>query len=453
MPQRSSGEFSWRSELILNFIGTACAVVLVGGVLVCAAHGAEKNPASINISAPMAQLTLDQVIADVLEHNPELNFYSAEIAAAKGEARTAATWANPELAATVGDKRVTSGGLATEGVAWSVSVRQTFEWPGRIALRKAIANQQIQLAELGFGQFKAALAARTRSATYGLLAAQQKAVAAREVAERFHALRQVLVQRDPAGITPELELRIIEATAITILRKASEAAVAEQAALLELNQLRGQPWQRALKVTPVGRAFTAAPELDTLLAAARANNFELRMRQVELEQQGFKVELAKKDVYPSFTVGPYFSQERAGERERQIGIGISVPLPLWTRNEGNIESAASRQKQAETSMYVTQRNIERQVVEKALMYRTKVTEMAKWRAESVTEFSKAAALADRHYRLGAVPIATYIELQKQYLEAVEALLETRREALEAAQQLELLTGLNINAVQTQSAKP
>ncbi len=109
----------------------------------------------------------------------------------------------------------------------------------------------MQLAELGFAQFKAALAARTRSAAFSLFAAQQKAAAAREVADRFHALRQVLVQRDPAGITPELELRIIEATEIMMLRKASEASLAEQAALLELNQLRGQPWQQAIKIAPV----------------------------------------------------------------------------------------------------------------------------------------------------------------------------------------------------------
>jgi cobalt-zinc-cadmium efflux system outer membrane protein len=398
-------------------------------------------------------MTLEAVVADVLEHNPELSFYNAEIAAAKGGARTAATWANPDLSSTIGDKQVTDGGLSAEGVAWSVSVRQAFEWPGRIPLRKAIANQQIQLAELGFAQFKTALAARTRSVAFALFAAQQKAAAAREVADRFHALRQVLVQRDLAGITPELELRIIEATEITMLRKASEGSVAEQAAMLELNQLRGQPWQRAMKVAPVDLTFTAAPEPDTLLTAARANNFEIRMRQVELEQQGFKVALAVNERHPSFTVGPYFSQERAGDRERQVGIGISMPLPLWNRNEGNIETATARQKQAETAMYVTQRSVERQVVEKALTYRTKLAEMAKWRPESVAEFRKAAELADRHYRLGAVPITTYVELQKQYLEAVDALLETRREALEAGQQVELLTGLNINAVQTKSPKP
>ena len=442
------------SNLLLKLYCVIFAAVVVASLTTLHADGAEKFAAgSAKSTVPSNRMTLDAVVAEVLERNPELNFYNVEIAAAKGQARAAGTWANPELSSTIGDKQITGGGLSAEGVAWSVSVRQTFEWPGRIPLRKAIANQQIQMAELGFTQFKAALAARTRSVAFGLFAAQQKAAAAREVADRFHALRQVLVQRDLAGITPELELRIIEATEITMLRKASEASVAEQAAMLELNQLRGQPWQHAMRVAPVDLVFTAAPEPDALLTAARANNFEIRIRQVELEQQGFKVSLARNEAYPSFAVGPYFSHERAGDRERQVGIGISVPLPLWNRNEGNIETATARQKQAETAMYVTQRSVERQVVEKALTYRTKLTEMAKWRPESVAEFRKAAELADRHYRLGAVPITTYVELQKQYLDAVEALLETRREALEAGQQLELLTGLNINAVQTRSPKP
>ena len=447
--------FVWlfaRSNLLFKLCCVMSAAALGASGTSYDADSAERAD-STKMTTATNQMTLDAVVADVLEHNPELSFYNAEIAAAKGEARAAATWSNPELSTTIGDKRVTGGGLAAEGVAWSVSVRQTFEWPGRIPLRKAIANQQIQMAELGFGQFKAALAARTRSLAYSLFAAQQKSAAAREVADRFHALRSVLVQRDPAGITPELELRIIEATQITMLRKTSEALVAEQAALLELNQLRGQPWQQALRVAPVGLAFTDTPEPEDLLAAARTNNFEIRMRQAELEQQGFRVSLARNERYPAVTVGPYVSQERAFDRERQIGIGISIPLPLWNQNQGNVEAAAARQKQAETSMYVTQRTIERQIVEKALTYQTKLTEMAKWRPQSVAEFRKAAELADRHYRLGAVPITTYVELQKQYLEAVDALLETRREALESAQQLELLTGLNINAVQTRSPKP
>jgi len=420
------------------------AVVATG---ICGAihfsNGAESPVANTN--APSA--TLDALVADVLERNPELNFYRAEIAAAKGERRTAATWANPEVSTTVGQKKVTSGGLSAEGVAWSVGVQQTFEWPGRIPLRKAIANHQTQLAELGFAQFKTSLAARTRTLAYGLFAAQEKAAAAKEVANRFQQLREVLVQRDPAGLTPQLETRIIEATELTLQRKATDAMLAAQSALLELNQLRGSPWTNALTVQPVKLAFSPAPEQQVLLVGAQTNNFELQMRRVELEQQGFKVSLARKDGYPSFSVGPYYSQERAGDREQQVGVGISLPLPLWNRNKGNVETAEARQKQAETSLYVTQRDLDRRIVQTALAYQTKLTEMGNWRPESVDEFRKAAELADRHYRLGAVPIATYIELQKQYLEAVEALLDTRREALDAGQQIQLLTGLEFNAVQ------
>jgi outer membrane protein, heavy metal efflux system len=393
-------------------------------------------------------MTLDVVVADVLARNPEVAFYRAEIAAAKGEARTAATWANPEITTTLGDKRVTGGGVASEGVTWSVSIQQTFEWPGRIPLRKAIANHQIQLAELGFAQFQATLAARARSAAFGLFAAQQKAAAARIVADRFHALREVLVQREPAGVTPQLEMRGIEATEITMLRKASEVLLAEQTARLDLNHLRGQPWQQTVTIAPVDLTFTGAPEPETLLAAARAHNFEIRMRQVELAQQGVKVSLTHKEQYPAFTVGPYFIQERLTDREREVGISLTMPLPLWNRNEGDLEAAMARQQQAETSMTVTQRAVERQVVEQALMYRTKLDEMTKWRPEAVAEFRKAADLADRHYRLGAVSLERYLELQQQYFDAVEALLDTKREALDAAQQLELLTGLDIHAVRT-----
>lgn len=403
-----------------------------------AALGARAaEPLVVNTNA----VSLDALVAETLERNPELKFYQAETAAAKAGRKTAGLPANPELSGTVGQKTLHGPGLSAEGVAWSVSVAQPFEWPGRIGLRKAIANREIELAELGLGRFRAALAARVRTLAFGLFAAQERAAAAREVADRFRALREVLVQRDPAGLTPLLETRIIEATELTMQRKASEATLATQAALLELNQLRGATPGAGLSVGQTHLAFRPSEDKETLVALARTNNFELRVRVAELAQQGFRVELAKNERYPSISVGPTISEERAGDRERVIGVGVSLPLPLWNRNTGSIEAAKARQVQAETSLYVAQRETERRVVEAALTYETKLREMARWRPDSVQHFREAADLADRHYRLGAVPVSTYVELQKQYLEAVEGLLDTKKEALETAQNLELLTGL------------
>ena len=395
--------------------------------------------------------TLEALVAEALERNPELRFYDEEIRAAKAGRKTAGLFANPELSGGVGNKTVRGGGLSAEGAAWSASVMQPFEWPGRLGLRKAIANREIELAELGYARFKIALAGRVRELAYGLFAAQEKAAAASEVAERFKSLREVLVQRDPAGLTPLLETRVIEATELVMQRKASDAALATQTALLELNQLRGVAPDARLALSQTPLSFRPAESLDTLRALARTNNFDLRLRAVELAQQGFRVALAKNERFPSISVGPTISEENAGDRERIIGGGVSLPLPLWNRNQGNIGSGRARQMQAEVSLNVASREVERKVIEAALVYETKLREMAKWRPDSAEHFRDAAEIADRHYRLGAVPISTYVELQKQYLEAVESFLDTKKEALEAAQQLELLTGLTVPLAST-SAK-
>ncbi|PTX91362.1 TolC family protein [Opitutus sp. ER46] len=384
----------------------------------------------------------DLLVGEVAARHPELAFYQAELAAARASRVVAGARPDPEVALEVGRKRVhdVAGALAGEGTAWSVSVAQTFEWPGRLALRKAIANQDVALAELGVARFSAALRARVLTLAYGVEAEQEKAAALAEVAERFRALKEVFLARDPAGVTPLLETRVIEAQELAIQRRATAAALALQAAVTELNQLRGAALGTALTVAPVGLSFSPAPAAAELLRAARENHFDYQARRLELEQQGFAVQLARRERLPNVTLSPYVAQEEAGERERTIGLGVSVPLPLGARSRGGVELAQARRRQAEAALQVAERELEREVLAAAHAFAARQAEVARWTPDAVTRFREAAALADRHYRLGAVPLATYVELQSAYLEAVEALLDTRQEALTAALELQRLTG-------------
>lgn len=402
-------------------------------------------------ATPSVAVSLPALVSEITSKNPEVAFYEAELDAARAGRKAAGTRENPELSLELGRKRVTdpSGALAGEGTAWSVSVSQTFEWPGRLALRKSIANQDIALAELGLARFKAALASRARTLTYGLHAAHERAAAAAEVASRYQALRELFLAREPGGITPLLETRVIEAQELTLQKRATEAQLAVQAALVELNQLRGLPVDTPITVAPVRLALGSAPDLDRILSAARENSFEFRAAKLELEQQGLVVSLARNEGRPSFTVSPYLSQEKAGDKERTFGIGLSVPLPVTGRAGANIAAAEARRRQAETTVLVAQRNMEREVITVTHRLAAKLAESAKWTPDAARRFREAAELADRHYRLGAVPISTYVELQNSYLEAIEALYETQQEALEASGTLQLLTGLELNAVETQ----
>lgn len=408
-------------------------------LLVIAARAAETS----------APVQVEALTAQVLSAHPEIAFYQAEISAAKAAARVNTSLSDPELSLELGRKRVkdATGALAGEGAAWSVSVTQTFDWPGRLALRKAIANRQVQLAELGLGRFQQALGARTRTLAFGLFAAHAKAEAVREVAERFAALKETFLAREPAGITPLLETRVIEASELSLQRRASQAQLEVQSALIELNQLRGTAPDAPLRVATPALKLNDVPAIETLLAGARENNFDYRMRRVEVEQQGYEVRLARNERYPSVAVGPYVSRETAGDRETTVGLSVSLPLPISSRTRAGVDAADARRRQAETVVQVAHRELERGVLTTAHAYATKLAETRRWAADATQKFREAAELADRHYRLGAVPIATYVELQNSYLEAVEGILETQKEAIEAGQRLQQLTGLELNLIQ------
>lgn len=385
------------------------------------------------------------LVITALSRNPELRYYEQEVEAARALRRTAGRLAPPEISGGVGRKRVQDvhGTLAGEGTAWSVGVSQSFEWPGRLGLRKAIANQDVVLAELGLKRFRSALSARVRGQAHGLIAAREKERVAREVADRYRALREVLVQRDPAGITPQLELRILEATEITLRRRVTEAELAAEEARLSLNHWLGNPVDAPCELPLAELRLPEAPRREELLAAALTNNFDLRLRETELLQQGLRIDLARNERWPAIKLGPEFSQESADSRERMLGLSLSLPLPLWRGNQSNIDAARARQAQAETLLFTTRRDLERRILSARVAYAARQGELLKWRPDSVKQFSEAAESADRHYRLGALPATTYVELQKQYLEAVDSLLESRREAVAAAAELEELTGLSL----------
>jgi cobalt-zinc-cadmium efflux system outer membrane protein len=109
------------------------------GVMTLTAKSQETNSTTATPS-----LSLDALVSEALEKNPELKFYEAELTAARAGRKTAGLLANPEVSGGVGQKTVRGSGVSAEGVAWSVSVMQPFEWPGRIGLRKTIANRDVE---------------------------------------------------------------------------------------------------------------------------------------------------------------------------------------------------------------------------------------------------------------------------------------------------------------------
>ncbi|KAB2641739.1 MAG: TolC family protein [Verrucomicrobia bacterium] len=407
---------------------------------------------AISTSQAAPPVNIDSLVATAVDKNPERLHYIAQIEAAYATFKSSGKLANPELGTQIGRKTSQDGSFRAEGAAWSVSLSQTFEWPGRIGLRKAIANKDLELAQLGLQQFTAALTARVRTLAFKTFAGKERETAAREVADRFQSLREVLVQRDSAGLTPKLELRVIEATTLTLRRQAADTALEQKKSLIELNLLLGRPAGNELAIQAPAFALVRLPPQNQLMKLARAHNFEMKIKTAELEQQGFHVALRKNERFPAITVSPMYSQEKAGATDRIVGVGISIPLPLWNRNEANLATSQAKQRQAEAMLRAATIDLEKDIAIAAATYDARREEIGDWKPESIDAFREAAALADKHYRQGAVASAIYLELQQKYLDAVDTLLSAKAEAMEARLHLEELTGSSLDLSKTSTFK-
>lgn len=388
-------------------------------------------------------LSLDRLAQDVVARNPERQFYEQQITAAETQRQVAGRWADPEAVVEFGERRQNDPGTGAplgDGPAYSVSIVQPIEFGGRVALRRAIAERQITLAKLGLQQFDATLAARARTLGYGLFAADEKAAAARQVAARMRNLARVIVARDPAGPAPRLEAASLQGGAITAERTAAAADAEANSILYELNQLRGAPYTARIRIVRPDMSLPDLPPGAALAASASANNFELKSLRVQFEQQGLSVNLARKARVPIVSVGPYYDRARSDTRETNYGVRVSTTIPLWNRQAGQVAVEQSRQAQANATLIEAERRITRNVFDQAAQYEAKRRVLGQWQGDSIRRFADAAEEADRNYRLGAIPLTTYTQMQQSYVDATNAVLDTRREALEALLQLRALNG-------------
>jgi cobalt-zinc-cadmium efflux system outer membrane protein len=382
-------------------------------------------------------LTPSDLVSEALQKNPEVRFYEAEINAARGGRKSAGQLSNPEFSATYGGMAIVS---QVDGMAWSATISQTFDFPGRMSLRKAIADRDIELAHLGLLQFKSQLANEVRARAGDVILLRRKEDAARSVRERLEALVAVLVQRDSGSVSALLERRILEASLLNSDRILTDASKAVREASAALAVLCGRSPDDQVRLSGAVTSFPEAPDLENLKQQAALTNFDLQQKRLNVAKQGLKVDLTKSERWGNITFGPYMAGQTAGNTQIEAGFVFSIPLPLWNKNKGNIEAEQARTQQAEALLKATLRDLERDLAVERAAYLAELDALSRWRPESEGQFSDAARQADEHFRLGAVPAATYVEMQRGYLDAIDSLIESRRNAWRHRMAVERLTG-------------
>jgi cobalt-zinc-cadmium efflux system outer membrane protein len=78
-------------------------------------------------------------------------------------------------------------------------------------------------------------------------------------------------------------------------------------------------------------------------------------------------------------------------------------LPFWDRNIGSIETSSAREQQAKAGLLTAEAEVESRITQNFATLQAKRTEIDTLQANELTTARETAELADRNYKLGAVP--------------------------------------------------
>ncbi len=412
-----------------NFCGLPLLLtVALGSAVAFPAKGQDTNA-----------LTLDAAIRLALADNPEICVLAADIASARGEVTTARTWQNPEVSVSPGFKTVREPS-ATE-FHGDFGLEQTFEWPGKRALRRAVAEKNVAVRQLALAGFGSQLAIQVRRAFYTLLATRE-VVALRE--QRLALARSFVdaaKKKVEGGFAPEFEATKAEVEVVVARKSLREAQAQQDAARVTLNALMGRKPTEPLTVAGALDDTIKLPDQSTLLEQALARNPAVKIQETEAERTGLSLQSVRKSRLPDFKVGPSLEYTRD---EQVVGFGVSLPLPFWDKKKGEIATATAEQKKALAELDKLRREILRDVTT-ASQNLTAARESLAFHTPALHDKLKAALdAAAQSYSEGRTPLLLYLESQRTYFDTQADYFETLQKQFETQAELESAIGVPLD---------
>lgn len=135
--------------------------------------------------------------------------------------------------------------------------------------------------------------------------------------------------------------------------------------------------------------------------------------------------------------------QRSGAFNNQINTGISVPLPFWNRNKGNIRAAQFKLKEADYTLQATQSEIISSIQNAYALYIQTVSEYEKAKTLYNEDFDITVNGMTENFQKRNISIVEFIDFFEAYNDVLAELTRIKTQLVISGEQINLLTGKDI----------
>lgn len=354
------------------------------------------------------------------------------VRAAEADVRAAGVYPNPTLS--YSRERIDG---APDSLEQSWMLEQAFDVSGRRGLHREAADRRVAAVSAGNASRRLQRVAAIRRSFHAVLQRQATIRATETWAQRFARVETMVGKLARAGEASGYDRRRLARERQTAeARLATErgeferesARLAALTGIADVSALQGELLPPALPTLDVAlERLDQHPALQVLARRAEAADLDGRA--------------AKRGAIPELTVGIGPKQvESGGVKETGAALSLSVPLPVFDRQQAGRQRAAAEAQQARAEYRLEKARIEGELRGLHRQADALRATAAHYRSRSLAASPELLRIAEAAYQGGESSLLELLDAYRGALEAETTALELEARAREARIEYDLLTG-------------
>jgi cobalt-zinc-cadmium efflux system outer membrane protein len=401
------------------------------------------------VPSPATPLTLEEAWRVAEQSNPALQSAQAGRLAAEGQFADsrALLWHNPELSYEINRRTAPQAGGADQRYReWAMGLSQTFEIAGQKQHRLNAARDDLAATDATIAELRQQLRADVEERFVKVLALQRRIAIERENLKLVENSSQAIGKRVTAGEASRIEGNVAKVEAERTrnqLAALDEQLVTVQAELAQVLQLQpdARPEVRGELTRP------ASYQRDALIEQATQRP-QLAAQLKRENAARSRLDLERASAYPDVTVGLNIARDGPSDlRERVIGMSVSVPLPLFKRNQSGIGKAMSELTQVQIERQAGERDIRAAVLAQWTRYQQLISRSNRLKSAVLPPLEDNLRLSQIAFQAGEIGLTDLLLVNRQVLDGRRDMLDVETELRFAQIALERAAGWNIGKQQ------
>lgn len=367
---------------------------------------------------PPAQVySLDMIVDLALAKNPLVSSAEGNIEQQKGQQTAAGAYPNPTVTSFGGHGNLQDTGRAGIGpfldrqslTEYNVIVGQPVEWPALRNARQRVADYGLATANVGLLETRLNLMSQVKVAFYDLLLAQQGADLARQNLDTVEEVARIVKARVKSGEAPQFESIKAEVEVLKARQQLARADNVVRISRVVVDTLTGGSLGTTYKVHGEFRMVPRDLQIDGLMGRMMEQHPAIQRLLNSVEQSEWKIEFERQARVPTITVNGSYWREIG--REAFQG-GLSVPMPLWYRRQGEIASSLGAKRREEAELLRTRNELGRAVHQHYQDVRTTAELIEVFDKGLLKQAQEALRLAQFSFQQGASSLLEVLDAQR-----------------------------------------